>query len=72
MAALSKRLIEEELTRRTLRAVKVAGWPLPRTIRIVRLKDAFLSKAVEHFLQLARRQIRHARFLDAPKPRPVV
>jgi DNA-binding transcriptional LysR family regulator len=65
MTALSKRLVREELTRGTLKAVKLAGWPLKRTIRIVRLKNAFVSKAVQHFLQLLRTRIREARFLEA-------
>jgi hypothetical protein len=45
--------------------VKLAGWPLQRTIRIVRLKNAFVSKAVDHFLQLLRKKIREIRFLEA-------
>ena len=65
MTALSKRLITEELARGTLETVKLAGWPLQRTIRIVRLKNAFVSKAVDHFVQLLRKKTREVRFLEA-------
>jgi hypothetical protein len=65
MTALSKRLITEELARGTLKTVKLAGWPLQRTIRIVRLKNAFVSKAVDHFLRLLRKKIREVHFLEA-------
>ena len=58
-------LITEELARGTLKTVKIAGWPLQRTIRIVRLKNAFVSKAVDHFLQLLRKKVREVRFLEA-------
>jgi hypothetical protein len=71
MTALSKRLITEELARGTLKTVKPAGWPLHRTIRIVRLKNAFVSKAVDHFLRLLRKKIRQVRFLEADDPVPV-
>jgi DNA-binding transcriptional LysR family regulator len=64
LSALSKRLIREELTRGTLKPVKLEGWPLRKTIRVVRLKDAFVSKAVQHFLHLLRKSIREARFLE--------
>lgn len=64
MTALSKRLITEELARGTLKTVKPAGWPLQRTIRIVRLKNAFVSKAVDHFFQLVRKRIREIRCIE--------
>ena len=64
LSALSYRLVREEVTRGLLRPVKVAGWPLRRQIRIVQLKDAFVLKAVQHFLQLARKRIPEIRFVD--------
>jgi DNA-binding transcriptional LysR family regulator len=64
MIALSKRLVSEDLSRGTLKTVKLADWPLRRTVRVVRLRDAFVSKAVQHFLQLVRKRIREARFLE--------
>jgi DNA-binding transcriptional LysR family regulator len=64
VTALSKRLVSEELARGTLKPLKVTGWPLRRTIRIVRLKEAFVSRAVQHFLQLLRKKVRHVRFLE--------
>jgi len=65
LSALSHRLVREELARGTLKAVKVAGWPLRRQIRIVQLKDAFVLKAVQHFLQLAHKKIPEIRFIEA-------
>lgn len=65
MTGLSKRLVKDDLSRGTLKTVRLAGWPLQRTIKIVRLKNAFVSKAVQHFLQLFRKRIREARFLEA-------
>jgi hypothetical protein len=38
------------------------GWPLSRKIRVSILKDGFVSKAVQHFLQLARRKMPEGRF----------
>jgi DNA-binding transcriptional LysR family regulator len=63
LTALSKRLVADDLARGALKAVKVPGWPLRRTLRIVRLRDTFVSKAVDHFLQLTSSRIREARFL---------
>jgi hypothetical protein len=63
LAALSHRLVKTELARGTLKTVRVAGWPLRQHIRIVQLKSAFALKAVNHFLELARRKIPHVRFL---------
>ena len=57
LSALSHRLVTEELARGTLHIVKVPGWPLERNIRIVQLKEAFTSKAVQHFLEMAQRKI---------------
>lgn len=65
LSALSHRLVREELARGTLKPVKVAGWPLRRQLRIVQLKDAFVLKAVQHFLQLARKKIPEIRFVEA-------
>jgi DNA-binding transcriptional LysR family regulator len=64
VTALSKRLVRDELARGTLKPVKATGWPLQRTIRIVRLREAFVSKAVQHFLQLVRKRLRDVRFLE--------
>jgi hypothetical protein len=62
---MSHRLARDELSRRTLKVVKVAGWPLRRKIRIVQLKEAFALKAVQHFLQLARKRVPEIRVLEA-------
>jgi hypothetical protein len=62
---MSHRLARDELTRGTLKLVKIAGWPLRRKIRIVQLKEAFALKAVQHFLQLARHKIPEIRVLVA-------
>ncbi|MBI1873020.1 MAG: hypothetical protein HYS05_03910 [Acidobacteria bacterium] len=64
LSALSHRLVREEMARGLLKPVKVAGWPLLRQIRIVRLKDAFVLKAAHHFLQLARKRIPEIRFVE--------
>jgi DNA-binding transcriptional LysR family regulator len=64
MTALSRRLVSEDLSRGTLKLVKVPDWPLQRTLRLVRLRDVFVSKAVQHFLQLVRKRIREARFVE--------
>ena len=61
---MSHRLARDELSRRTLKVVKVAGWPLRRKIRIVQLKEAFALKAVQHFLQLARKRVPEIRVLE--------
>jgi DNA-binding transcriptional LysR family regulator len=63
LSALAHRLVREELARGTLHIVKVPGWPLERNIRIVQLKGAFTSKAVQHFLEMARRRIPQIRFI---------
>lgn len=65
LSALSHRLVREEVARGTLKTVKVAGWPLRRKIRIVRLNGGFALKAVQHFLQLARKRIPEIRVLEA-------
>ncbi len=62
---MSLRLTRDELSRGTLKLVKIAGWPLRRKIRIVQLKEAFALKAVQHFLQLARHKIPDIRVLEA-------
>ena len=64
LSALSRRLVREELARGTLKPVKIAGWPLRRQIRIVQLKDAFVLKAVHHFLPLVRKRIPEIRFVE--------
>jgi len=53
------------LARGTLKTVKMAGWPLKRKIRILHLKESYVSKAVQHFLLLARKKIAKVRFLEA-------
>jgi hypothetical protein len=62
---MSHRLARDELTRGTLKLVKIAGWPLGRKIRIVQLKEAFALKAVQHFLRLARHKTPDIRVLQA-------
>jgi hypothetical protein len=62
---MSHRLTRDELSRGTLKLVKIAGWPLRRKIRIVQLREAFALKAVQHFLQLARNRIPEIRVLGA-------
>jgi len=57
--------MRDELSRGTLKLVKIAGWPLRRKIRIVQLREAFALKAVQHFLQLARHKIPEIRVLEA-------
>jgi hypothetical protein len=42
--------------------VRVNGWPLSRSIRVVAVKAAFVSRAVQHFLELARKGLPKARF----------
>jgi len=64
VSALSHRLVREEMTRGTLKPVKVAGWPLQRQIRIVQVRNVFVLKAVRHFLQLARKRIPEIRFIE--------
>jgi hypothetical protein len=69
---MSHRLTKDELSRGTLKLVKIAGWPLRRKIRIIQLREAFALKAVQHFLQLARHKIPEICFLgtaDAALPR---
>ena len=68
MSALSKRLVTDELSRGALKTVRLRGWPLQRTMRLVRLKNAFVSKAVRHFLALVRKSLREARFLESEGP----
>jgi len=58
---LSRRFVEDELRRGTLKALRLQGWPLSRTIQIIRLKDQATPKAVE---SLARTKIRSARFRE--------
>jgi hypothetical protein len=45
--------------------IKLAGWPLQRKIRIVRLKDSFVSKAVQHFLLLAPKKLGQVYFMES-------
>jgi hypothetical protein len=69
---MSRRLTKDELSRGTLKLVKIAGWPLRRKIRIVQFREAFTLKAVQHFLQLAQNRIPEIRVLggaDAALPR---
>jgi hypothetical protein len=62
---MSHRLARDELSRGTLKLVKIGGWPLRRKIRIVQLREAFALKAVQHFLRLARHKILAIRVLEA-------
>jgi DNA-binding transcriptional LysR family regulator len=62
LTALSKRLVAEDLSRGALKTVRIPEWPLQRRIRVVRLRDGFMSKAVQHFLDLLRKRTREARF----------
>jgi hypothetical protein len=62
---MSQRLTRDELSRGTLKLLKIAGWPLRRKIRVVQLREAFALKTVQHFLQLARNRIPEIRFLAA-------
>jgi len=43
--------------------MQIKGWPLSRKIRVSVLKDGFVSKAVQHFLQLARRKMPEGHFV---------
>jgi hypothetical protein len=65
LSALSRSLVRDDLARGTLKTVKMNGWPLRRDIRILRLKDSYVSKAVQHFLILARKRVAGIRFLEA-------
>lgn len=62
---MSHRLVRDELSRGTLKLVKIMGWPLRRKIRIVQLTEAFALKAVQHFLQLVRKKVPEIRVLEA-------
>jgi hypothetical protein len=62
---MSRRLMRDELSRGTLKLVKIAGWPLRRKITIVELREAFTLKTVQHFLQLAQNRIPEIRVLGA-------
>ena len=62
---MSHRLTRDEFSRGTLNLVKLEGWPLRRKIRIVQLREAFSLKAIQHFLQLARKRIPEIRILRA-------
>lgn len=65
MAALSRRLVKEELRRGSLRLVAVRGWPLSAKIQVVMLKDCYVSTAMRHFLQLVRDKMPEGRFPEA-------
>jgi hypothetical protein len=67
---MSRRLAKDELSRGTLKLVKIQGWPLRRQIRIVQGKEAFAFKAVQHFLRLARNKIPEIRVLEAAQEVP--
>ena len=62
---MSQRLMRDELSRGTLKLVKIEGWPLRRKITIVQLREAFTLKTVQHFLQLAQNRIPEIRVLGA-------
>ena len=44
--------------------VRVKGWPLSRTIRLIMLKDSFVSKAIRHFLELVRQKVPEGQYLE--------
>ena len=50
---MSKRLLKEEVARGTLKMLKLPGWPLHRTIHIVRLREAYPFRAMRQLLELA-------------------
>ncbi len=45
--------------------LRVKGWPLSRTIRLIMLKDSFVSKAIQHFLGLVRKKVPEAQYLKS-------
>jgi len=61
---MSRRLAKDELTRGTLKLVKIPGWPLRRKIRIVQVREAFALKTVQRFLRLARNKVPEIRVLQ--------
>jgi hypothetical protein len=54
---MSRRLLKEELARRTLKILRVPGWPLRRTLYLVRLREAYSFRAVRHLVELAAMKI---------------
>lgn len=58
LSALSQRLVVEDVKRGVLKPMKVTRSPLRRQIRVVQLKDAFVLKAVQQFLQCVSRSQR--------------
>lgn len=65
LSALSRRLVADELRRGGLKMVRIKGWPLSRTIRLIMLKDSFLSKAIQHFLELVRKKVPEAQYFQS-------
>jgi hypothetical protein len=61
---MSHRLPKDELTRGSLKVVRLLGWPLRRKIRILQAREAFALKAVQHFLRLARNKVPKIRILQ--------
>ena len=60
---MSRRLLRDEAARGTVKVLKLAGWPLRRTIQVVRLREAYSFRAVQQFLQLAGSRIPELRFV---------
>ena len=50
---MSRRLLKEEVARGAVKVLKLAGWPLRRTIYVVRLREAYSFRALQQLLQLA-------------------
>ena len=54
---MSSRLLKDELRRRTLKPLRMPGWPLARAIHVVRLRGAHPFRPVQHLLDLAATKI---------------
>jgi hypothetical protein len=57
-------LVQEELRRGTLKAVRLDEWPLSRKIRAVIIRGHFTSKAVQHLLELVRKKMPEGDYVD--------
>jgi hypothetical protein len=62
---MSKRLLKEEVARGTIKVLRVSGWPLRRTIHIVRLREAYPFRAMQQLLELAGSKLPELRFMGA-------
>jgi hypothetical protein len=61
---MSKRLLKEERSSSTLKVLKLAGWPLPCTLHIVRLRQAYSFRAAEELLGLAAAKLPELRLIE--------